>query len=342
MRAIAISAAALVWICLLEASAFAQTGLRERLESILDDAGNLAPLRTVVVAHDGETVAERSYRGHSVSAPSNIKSASKVIVSAMVGIAIDKGLIQGVDQPVAALLGRYVPDEADPRLREITIGHLLSMQAGLERTSGANYGRWVASRDWVRFVMTRPFVDEPGGSMLYSTGSTHLLSAILTQAGGKSTLALAREWFSGLDGFSIASWDRDPQGIYFGGNQMAMSPRSLLAFGEMYRQGGIAGNGKRVISEDWIGESWRVRTRSHFTQDGYGYGWFRRSIAGEDVSYAWGYGGQMLYIVPSVGLTVVMTSDENAPSGRTGHRDSLHDLLGRIIDAAKTSSLPPT
>lgn len=341
IRVFSISSALLVWTCVFAAPAFSQAGMRERLEHILDDAGNLEPLRTVLIAYDGETVAERGYRGHSVTAPSNIKSASKVIVSAMIGIAIDKGLIEGVDQPIAGLLGRYLPDSPDSRLREITIGHLLSMQAGLERTSGANYGRWVASRDWVRFVLTQPFVAEPGGEMLYSTGSTHLLSAILTQASGKSTLALAREWFSGLEGFSIASWDRDPQGIYFGGNQMAMSPRSLLAFGEMYRRGGVARNGARVVPEGWIGESWRVRTHSRFTQDGYGYGWFQRNVAGEDVSYAWGYGGQMLYIVPAASLTVVMTSDDAAPSGSTGHREDLHGLLGRIIDAAKTSPASP-
>ncbi|TIP96419.1 MAG: 6-aminohexanoate hydrolase, partial [Mesorhizobium sp.] len=70
------------------------------------------------------------------------------------------------------------------------------------------------------------FDDEPGGAMLYSTGSTHLLSTILTRRTGRSTLELAREWLGPQQGFSITAWDRDPQGIYLGGNQMAMSPRS--------------------------------------------------------------------------------------------------------------------
>ncbi len=113
------------------------------------------------------------------------------------------------------------------------------MQAGLERTSGGNYGAWISSRNWVRDALRRPFVTDPGGSMLYSTGSTHLLSAILTKASGKSTLALAREWL-GPAGVRVTDWERDPQGIYLGGNQMAMTPRSLLAFGELYRRGGSA------------------------------------------------------------------------------------------------------
>jgi CubicO group peptidase (beta-lactamase class C family) len=76
-----------------------------------------------------------------------------------------------------------------------------------------------------------------------------------------------------------------------------------------------------------------VRTASRFTGDGYGYGWFTRRIGGEDVHYAWGYGGQMLYIVPSRQLTVVMTSDESGPSARNGYRDALHAVLAEIIEA---------
>src|SRR5690606_12622029 len=129
-----------------------------------------------------------------------------------------------------------LPPDADPRIDDITIGHLLSMQAGLARTSGANYGRWVASPNWVRAALAMPFEDNPGAGMLYSTGSTHLLSAILTRRTGRSTLDLAREWLGRQEGFAIASWTRDPQGIYLGGNQMAMTTRSLLAFGEIYRR----------------------------------------------------------------------------------------------------------
>jgi CubicO group peptidase (beta-lactamase class C family) len=283
------------------------------------------------VARNGTIVAERGYRGHSVTAPTNIKSAAKSIISALVGIAIHKGVLEGADQKIAPLLEEDLPVDPDPRLASITIGHLLSMQAGLERTSGANYGRWISSPNWVRAVLAGPFVDEPGGSMLYSTGSTHLLSAILTRITGRSTLALAREWLGPLKGFSIADWERDPQGIYLGGNQMAMSARSLLAFGELYRNSGKTLEGVRLIPTDWIERSWQPRTRSRFTGDGYGYGWFLRMIAGKEVRYGWGYGGQMLYIVPELELTVVMTSDDASPAGRSGHRDNLHGLLADII-----------
>ncbi len=304
-----------------------------RLTRTLDTAEELGQLKTVIVARNGRVLAERGYRGNSLTKATNIKSASKSIISALVGIAIDKGLLEGADQKIAPLLESDLPPHPDPRLADVTIGHLLSMQAGLERTSGANYGRWISSPNWVRAALARPFVEDPGGGMLYSTGSSHLLSAILTRATGRSTLELARDWLGPLDDFSIAGWERDPQGIYLGGNQMAMSARSLLAFGELYRNGGRSPDGRQLLSPEWIEASWRVRTQSRFTGDGYGYGWFQRRIGDKQVHYAWGYGGQMLYIVPALDLTVVMTSDENSPAGRTGHRDSLHELLAAIIQA---------
>jgi CubicO group peptidase (beta-lactamase class C family) len=303
------------------------------LAPILDRAAALEPLRTVLVAKDGELLVARGYHGGRVDRPGNIKSASKSIVSALVGIAIDKGVLEGPDQKIAPLLRADLPDNPDPRLGEITLSHLLSMQAGLERTSGPYYGEWIASPNWVRAALSRPFIDEPGGGMLYSTGSTHLLSAILTRASGRSTLALARDWLGGVEGFAITDWERDPQGIYFGGNQMAMRPTSLLAFAELYRRGGRNAAGAQIIPEAWIAESWQVRTQSRFTGDFYGYGWFTREMAGTPVHYGWGYGGQMLYVAPARGVSLVMTSTVDAPSGRTGHRDDLHALAAEILAA---------
>lgn len=303
----------------------------ETLSKILDQAQTLEPLETVVISHNGSILAERGYRGHTTTQPTNIKSASKLVMSALVGIAIDKGVLQGADQQIAPLLARDLPAEPDPRLQKVTIGDLLTMQAGLGSTSGANYGAWVTSSNWVRAALARPFEDEPGGRMIYSTGSTHLLSAILSRQTERTTLQLARDWLGPLEAFSITSWERDPQGIYMGGNQMAMSPLSLLAFGELYRNGGVTAEGERLISETWIRSSWQRHTQSRWTGHGHGYAWFLTRIADQDVRYGWGYGGQMLYVVPDLGLTVVMTSDESGSAARSGHRNDLHRLLAKII-----------
>jgi len=310
--------------------------LSARLDVIADRAGALTRLNTLIVARNGSIVLERGYRGAQLDAPVNIKSASKVIVSALVGRAIDEGLIASVGASIRPLLAKRLPGDANPRLGEISVEDLLTMRAGLERTSGPNYGRWIASRDWVGYIVSRPFVDEPGGRMLYSTGSSHLLSAILTDASRRSTLQLAQRWLGEPLGIRFAGWDRDPQGVYLGGNNMAMSPRALFAFGDMMRAGGVNARGERVLSEAWIKASWTPRTQSQFTGDAYGYGWFIADAAGHPVYYAWGYGGQLLYVVPTLGLTVVMTSDPNQPSGSDGYLQQLHtlfeqDIVGAVI-----------
>lgn len=305
------------------------------MERVLERAAELPNLRSLVVVRHGETLLERRFHGGPpLDRPVNVKSASKSVISALVGIAIERGVLEGVDQAALSVLGSDAPAEPDPRLGQVTVGHLLSMQAGLERTSGGNYGRWVSSGNWVRYALSRPFVAEPGGRMLYSTGSTHLLSAMLTEASGRSTHALAREWLAEPLGIEIPPWERDPQGIYLGGNQMAMSPRALAAFGELYRLGGVV-DGRRVLSADWIERSWTPRTVSPWTGDQYGYGWFIAEAAGHPVYYAWGYGGQMLYVVPDLALTVVMTSGTAVERGG-GHVDALRALLGEgIVPAAE-------
>ncbi|HMR30336.1 MAG TPA: serine hydrolase [Geminicoccaceae bacterium] len=308
------------------------------LEPVLERARSLERLRTLIIAGNGRILVEHAFRGPPPDRPVNVKSVAKSVISALVGIAIERGLLQGVEQPIAPILRDRLPKNPDPRLARITVGHLLSMRAGLERTSGANYGRWVSSRDWVRFALSRPFVDEPGGRMLYSTGSSHLLSAILTKASGKSTLQLAREWLGQPLGIAISSWTRDPQGIYFGGNEMALSPRALLRFGEMYRQDGRI-DGGQVVPEAWIGASWQARTSSPFTGHSYGYGWFVAQAGSHPVYYAWGYGGQMLYVLPDLALTVVITSDADHPSGRDGYVRVLHGLLAEeIVPAVERAS----
>ncbi|MGO1076680.1 serine hydrolase domain-containing protein [Inquilinus sp. CA228] len=308
-----------------------------RLEAVLQRAAALPRLRALIIAQDGVPVAERAFRGPGLDRPVNIKSASKSILSALVGIALERRVFTGLDQPVAPILADELPADADPLLAQVTIDHLLSMRAGLDRTSGPNYGRWTSSPDWVRYILSRPFIDRPGGRMLYSTGDSHLLSAALTRLTGRSTLALMRDWLGRPLGITIPDWPRDPQGIYVGGNDMVLSPRALLRFGELYRQGGVI-DGKRVLPEGWVEASWTPRTRSPFTGHAYGYGWFITEAQGHPVYYAWGFGGQMVYVVPDLGLTVVMTSDPTARS-RDGYLEQLHGLLADgIVPAAAQRS----
>jgi CubicO group peptidase (beta-lactamase class C family) len=212
----------------------------------------------------------------------------------------------------------------------ITVADLLTMQAGLERTSGGNYGGWVSSRNWVADALSRPMVREPGEGMLYSTGSYHILGAVLAEATGRSLLEQARDGLGQPLDIDVPPWTRDPQGYYMGGNEMAMSPLAMFRFGEVYRLGGAFGGHARPV-RDWVEASFEPRTRSNFSGDLYGYGWFLRDVGGHRVAYARGYGGQMIFVVPSLRLTVAITSDPNRPARSDGHVGDLQRLLAETI-----------
>ena len=170
--------------------------------------------------------------------------------------------------------------------------------------------------------------------MLYSTGNWHVLSAILTRKTGRSTHALARDWLGKPLGINIPPWQKGPQGIFMGGNNMALSPRALLRFGELYRNGGVF-RGRRILPESWIKKSWTPRTRSPYSGDEYGYGWFITQMCDQAVYYARGFGGQFIYIAPSLRLTVVLTSNRTIRTRVGGYRASLIALLEEdLIPAA--------
>ena len=299
------------------------------MDSVLAHAEQLSPLTSLLVVQAGHPVLERYYNGMTASRAVNLKSVSKTLLSPLVGIAIRDGYLTGPAQPVADVLGPRLNDGLEPEKRGITIEHLLTMTAGLESTSFGNYGGWVSSRNWVRNALARPLRCPPGTCWGYSTGNTHLISAALTQATGKSTLVYAREVLFEPLGIQLPAWDRDPQGIYLGGNNMRLRPRDLLAIGQLYLDGGRHA-GRQLIPEEWIRASWEPRSRSRWNRNNYGYLWWSREAGGERVYYGWGYGGQFLFVVPSLEAAIVVTSTLHGRRER-GHNRDVHRLVGSYL-----------
>jgi CubicO group peptidase (beta-lactamase class C family) len=311
------------------------------LAQALDRAAELPRLRGILVSQRGEIVMERYTASAAADRATNVKSVSKSVLSVLVGMAIQEGHIRGLDQPISDFFPAYFARQGvDPRKRTITIGHLLSMQSGLESTSFNEYGAWVSSRDWVRAALDQPMVAEPGGRMLYSTGSTHLLSAILTRATGRSTWAYANEKLAEPMGFRIRPWQRDPQGIFFGGNDMYLTPRQMLRFGQMYLDGGVY-QGKQIVPAEWVRESVRPRTSSPWNGHGYGLGWWSKDSAGRRVFFAWGYGGQYVFVVPELDLVAVFISQSDGPR-EPGHLPAIHRILDEyLVPGAAARLLAP-
>ncbi len=291
-----------------------------------DRAQSLDQLHCLLVLQNGTPLIEQRFRGAALDRPASIKSVSKTLVATLLGIAIDKGAIPAVTATLGDTAPGLIPKNADPRVRDITLEDLVTLRAGLERTSGPNYGEWVSSSNWVADALSRPLVAEPGRQMLYSTGSTHVLGAALTEATGKPLLTLARDWLGKPLGIDIPPWTRDPQGYYMGGNEMALSPRDMARFGEMIRQGGLW-NGTRVVSETWITNSLTPVTRSPWSGLGYGYGWFTGQTRATSYALARGYGGQVICIAPEAGVTIAITSDPLRPARSGGYFGDLMNLI---------------
>ena len=294
------------------------------------EAVRLPQLHTLRVSHRGSLIGTYDDRPARAGALANVKSASKSIIAALVGIAVARRQLPAVDTPIV----RWFPElrsDPDARKRTITLEHLLTMQSGLASTSGESYGRWVSSRNWVRFALARAVIETPGTGMQYSTGTSHLLSAILTKATKQSTHAYAQQVLATPLGFTLARWPRDPQDIYFGGNEMLLTPAQMVSIGELWRAKGRVGD-LQVVPEAWVTTSCVPRTRSAWdsTRE-YGLGWWIQDIGGQRACFAWGFGGQYIMVFPALELVVTATSSATINEDRHGHRAALFDLLRREV-----------
>ena len=301
-----------------------------RSSELTGSAAQLPQLRSLLVSYHGQIVSEYYAKGVRSTSLANIKSASKSLISTLVGIAIDRGLITGLREPIASWYPELRQDK-DPRKQRITIEDLLTMRSGLESTSGRNYGRWVQSPNWVRFALTRPMVANPGDGMQYSTGSSHLLSDILTKVTGVSTWQFANDTLARPLGFTLARWPTDSQGIYFGGNDMLLTPTQMVSIGELYLHRGLM-NGTQVVPAAWVDTSCVPRTASVFDGDRkYGYGWWMQEFQGGSACFAWGFGGQYIMVFRDLDLVVVATSSTDVNDERFGYRRQLFELIEQQV-----------
>lgn len=298
--------------------------------TVIGTARSFDQCHALMIRQSRKSVVTEVFRGPGLNRAVPVKSVSKTIVAALTGAALDRAELSSLDATLGEVAPFLIPANADPRVAGITIENLITMQAGLERTSGANYGGWVSSSNWVANALGRPFVAEPGARMLYSTGSFHILGAVLSEVSGQSLLSLARRRLGDPLGVEIPAWTRDPQGRYLGGNEMALTLDAMVRFGEMYRMNGRF-DGQQVLSADWVSRSFEVRTRSFFSGLDYGYGWFLGEAAGVRYALARGYGGQIICVAPDVEMTLAVTSDPTRPARSGGYFGDLQRLIEQQI-----------
>jgi CubicO group peptidase (beta-lactamase class C family) len=324
-------------------------------------AGLHPEIQSVLVVRHGYLVYEHYWQGMTARDSDNSYSVTKSIISALVGIALGEGKLKGLDQTVGELLAAHLPKDADPRLAQVTLEQLLTMTSGLAGDDPSLGGdprvseRQEVSRDWVGHILGRQLATNPGTSFAYSSATSHLLSAVVADTTGQSTLALARVRLFGPLGIASAkapepvvvahpsqaavktyeqapvAWPTDPQRYHLGFSGLKLPSRDLAKLGYLYLNGG-RWDTTQVIPADYVAAS----TRPHSTPppdgpgESYGYQWWVTSQAGHPSFLAHGYGGQLLQVVPDLDLVVVITSDA------TQNRNDARALVDQAIIPAVT------
>jgi len=264
------------------------------------------PLHNLLVIRRGQLILDASLYPYSPEGPHDVASVTKSITSLLIGIAIDKGLLESVRQPVVSLLPAAVRGTPDARRRAMTVEHLLTMTSGLDCGFEPGERELAAMRrsdDWPAFALALPMRAPPGTQYAYCSCNNHLLSAILSARTGGSALAFARTHLFDPLGISTASWPADNQGRTHGWGDLHLFPKDLARIGELYRNGGIW-NGRRILSESWVGQSTQphVRVRDGV---GYGYSWWINTAREPAIYEAVGRGGQRVAVVPDKELVIV-------------------------------------
>jgi len=302
----------------------------------------------LVVIRKGALVAERYFHGQTMNRANHLHSASKSFTSALVGIALRENFIQSLDQKMMDFFPEYASPLLDPRKYEITLRHLLTMRAGFAWEETVPYlEAYLASSDWVGHALNLPLRYDPGQVFHYASIQTNLLSAVLANASGMSTKALADKFLCGPLGISFPQWYQDPQGYYLGAHAMYVSPRDMARFGYLYLQTGRI-DGRQIVPAAWIEESWRPTGRSGWNwasleNEGYGYQWWMGKLGGSDIFFAAGKGGQFIIAVPELEMVVVTTSDGDSWVDSDARNRDIMLLVDRYILQAARSRLgdPP-
>ncbi len=299
---------------------------RPDLDAIFNKADQIERVRTLIIQQEGEIIAQKSFNGRNIERPFNIKSASKSIIGLLTGIAVEKGFIPSIEEPIKTYFSEYFEENPDSIKESITIRNLLTMQSGLRSTSSGNYGAWVISDNWIEYALSQDFVTEIDSRMVYSTGTSHLLSVIISKASGMSTKAFAENYLFDPMNIRVGGWDKDPQGYFMGGNNLALKPADMIKIGQLMLNNGRYGD-QQLISKEWVKDSFGTYTYSNYNPYGYGYQWWNQTIGGYKTFFAWGSGGQYIFIIPELETVVVITSSTITTDRRRSYKTPVFELL---------------
>ena len=289
--------------------------------------------QSLILMRNGYMVYEQYFNGSHVADSNNIASVSKSILSALFGIAFEQGFFLTVEDRVADYLPDYFDEADDPRLLDLRLRDMLTMTHGLAWKENESERMLNRSDDWVADILSLPISNEPGTLFHYSTGASHVMSAVLTEATGMSACEFAhRNLFAPL-GIEAEFWGVDPAGYFTGGHSVSMTAREVARFGQLYLQEG-RWQGQQVAPGWWVVASTSPQLDIGNNYAGYGYYWWLNRIATYDMYSALGAAGQILHVIPELELVMVTThSFSGNPRDYAEEAESYQFLWNDLIPA---------
>jgi CubicO group peptidase (beta-lactamase class C family) len=310
-------------------------------------AGEVPGLHAFIVVRFGYVAAEEYFGGASAEQLHTLQSVSKSVTSLLMGIALDKHLLAGLDAPVLGFFPEYTDiQNLDARKRTLSLANLMSMRTGMsfweEPYEGSPLQELNSSRgDWLQLVLNRPMTGDPGQTWKYNSGGVIVLGGVLHAASGMAADEFARRHLFAPLGITSSYWYAgNPNGLPHMGGGLNLRPRDLARIGYLVLRRG-QWNGAQVVSSDWLDASTRrvtTNTERYFPRaTDYGLLWwlFPRNgntgnESGDDYVVAGsGTGGQWLFIDRMNDLVVVFNGDV-----KSGSWPAVQLLFSEILPAA--------
>ena len=284
----------------------------------LQEIGRNTFILSFLVVRNDSLIVEY-YNGYLKENDFEIHSATKSFTSALVGIAIDKGIIRSAQDKILSFFPDLDTVGLDPRKRDWTIEHFLTMRSGMDWDEAADHSSIYTDKvNWVQASLKIPLKYAPGDRFIYATPNANVLSGILTRVSGMSTYDFAEQNLFQPLKISVHDWLTDPQGIYAGGSGSRYSPRDLARFGQLYLHNGMI-DGKQIVSKSWIQQTLIPRNQQpllwgDFTSVNYGYLWWNNYAAQDSVFMAGGFAGQFIFVIPAKNMIIVTIGNDNVKS----------------------------
>jgi CubicO group peptidase (beta-lactamase class C family) len=265
---------------------------------------------SVTIVRHGAIVADAYAAPHEPQDLHAVYSCTKSVVSTLIGIAIDKNLVAGVEVPLLDLFADVTVENSDADKEALTLEHALIMSTGMGSQDSYLY-RWRGltamreSDNWTAHALSFPMVAEPGTRFDYSNTASYLLSSALQRTTGMTAAEFADQHLFGPLGITDYEWTESPEGVNIGWSDLALAPRDMAKIGYLMLRNG-EWEGARIVSGEWVAAATREHIAAGTLSDGYGYQWWVNSVG---YFMALGYAGQYIVVLPEQDAVVVFTSD---------------------------------